>query len=459
MKKNVPRLLIWALLLNGAVPFCAKAYEEGKPKTMQDGTAILYSPSAPKWVPPQLGTLLPDWADLDAAWISQPIINPTGGSQQTSSYADQWGLNFTFSSGMGKKDAQKSEFDRWSLHGNFGLQLGNLAYAGDVSSIFAPQGIYFAQGFWLRGFYAERSSERLTIKFGPSMTINELVDSSAYAYYINSTINNTLNLQVPGFTFDPYASWGASIDLKITKAFTLKYGIFQLSSLRGQNTASANDYLGWNLSTSNTDGLAQALKLEYAYAPQREGLKVCLDKLKEGIYLRANDSCKQLGAVENNLPKPLVQLGAYTAGWQFPYLDGSGQTGSRINGIFIHGTTVPFKFPFGHGTSLWASAVLSSNEEINQVPFAIMGGSISQGVIPSRPFDQLVLGFSRSSLSGNSTYNGSSQVYSALAELDYVIKLNERFSIEPGIQFIFNPSGNNDYSTIVAPTLQLTFAF
>jgi carbohydrate-selective porin OprB len=103
--------------------------------------------------------------------------------------------------------------------------------------------------------------------------------------------------------------------------------------------------------------------------------------------------------------------------------------------------------------------VLGSNQEINQVPFAIMAGSISQGVIPSRPFDQLVLAFSRSSLSANSNYNGSSQVYSAVAELDYVIKLNQRFAVEPGIQLIFNPSGNSDYATIVAPTLQLTLSF
>ena len=117
------------------------------------------------------------------------------------------------------------------------------------------------------------------------------------------------------------------------------------------------------------------------------------------------------------------------------------------------------RLPIGHGTSLWASAVLGSNQEINQVPFAIMAGSISQGVIPSRPFDQLVLAFSRSSLSANSNYNGSSQIYSAMAELDYVIKLNQRFALEPGIQFIFNPSGNSDYANIIAPTLQLTLSF
>jgi porin len=460
MRKSVSRALIWALFFSGLMPFCVQAHaEEEQPEKMQDGTEIIYSSPVPKWVPPQLGTLLPDWFDLDASWTAQPIINLTGGSQQTSSYADQWGFDLTFSSGMGKKDSEKSEFDRWSLHGNFGLQLGNPTYADAVSSVFSLQSVNYTQGIWLRGLYIERGGENLNLKFGPSMTMNDLVYADTYSYYVNSTINNTLNLQVLGFSFDPYSSWGASIDLNLTKALKVKYGIFQLSSVRGQNTERANDYLGWNLSTSNTDGFVQALKFEYAYAPQPEGLKVCLDKLTAGNYLRANDSCKKLGAVENNLPKPVVQLGGYTAGWQFPYLDESGQLGPRINGIFIHGTSLPLQLPFGHGTSLWASAVLGSNQEINQVPFAIMAGSISQGVIPSRPFDQLVLAFSRSSLSANSNYNGSSQVYSAVAELDYVIKLNQRFTVEPGIQFIFNPSGNGDYGTVVAPTLQLTFSF
>jgi porin len=459
VKNELSNVLIWVLFLCGLMPFAAQAHGDVKPEKMEDGTDIIHSPPAPKWVPPQLDTLLPDWMHVDASWTAQPIFNFSGGSGQTSSYADQWGINLTLSSGMSKKDSEKSEFDRWSLHGNLSLQLGNPAYSETISSVFSLQSINYTQGLWLRGLYVEREGDLFDIKFGPSMVLNSFVDSDVYAYSINSTINNTLNIQVPGFGFDPYSSWGASVDFNITNALTVKYGIFQLTSVRGQNTDKANDYLGWNLSISNTDGLVQALKFEYAYASPGDGLKVCLDQSKVGNYLRANAGCQKPGDIENNLPKPALQLGGYTAGWQFPYLDGSDQDGGRINGVFIHGTSVPFKLPLGHGTSLWASAVLGSNPEINQVPLTIMAGSISQGVIPSRPFDQFVLAFSRSSISGNSNYNGSKQVYSGLVELDYVLKLNERFSIEPGIQFIFNPSGNGEYATIIAPTLQLTFVF
>jgi len=85
----------------------------------------------------------------------------------------------------------------------------------------------------LRGLYVERDSESLKLKFGPSMITNDFVYADAYSYYVSSTINNTLNLQVLGFSFDPYNSWGASIELSLTKALTVKYGIFQLSSVRG----------------------------------------------------------------------------------------------------------------------------------------------------------------------------------------------------------------------------------
>lgn len=144
---------------------------------------------------------------------------------------------------MGKKDNEKNEFDRWSLHGNFGLQLGSTTYADEISSVFAPQGINYTQGFWLRGLYVERGSENLNLKFGPGMTINDFVSADAYSYYVNSTINNVLNIQVPGFNFDPYNSWGASININLSQALAVKYGIFQLSSVRGQNTEYANDYL------------------------------------------------------------------------------------------------------------------------------------------------------------------------------------------------------------------------
>ena len=106
---------------------------------MEDGTEVIFSPPSPKLVPPQLGGLLPAWFNLDASWTVQPIINFSAGSQQTSSYADQWGFDLTFSSGMGNKDSEKSEFDRWSLHGNFGLQLGTPAYSDSISSVFSPQ--------------------------------------------------------------------------------------------------------------------------------------------------------------------------------------------------------------------------------------------------------------------------------------------------------------------------------
>lgn len=455
-------ILAGTLLSQAAWTIPARAHEDEKPEKMEDGTNIIYSPTTPKWFPHQLGSYLPDWIDLDAAWVSQPMGNVSGGSEKRASYADQWAFNITLSSGLEKKETEKKEIDRWSLHSNFGLQLGNPAFADQISAEFAPQGIYFDQGFWLRGLFIERDSEHLVVRAGPGMTMNNLIDSPTYAYYVTSIINNTLNLQVPGLPIDPYNSIGASVDLKIKDNISLKYGAFQLSSNKGQNTSSANTYKGFNFGVNSGDGVVQALKLEYAYMPSPTGLKVCLDREKEGLYTRANANCKNIGAVENNLPKPLVEIGGYTAGWQFPYLNGSDQTGGRTSGLFLDGI-VPIKLPFGHGTSLWASTVFSSNKEINQVPFEVMGGLITQGIIPYRPFDQLVLGLSRTSLSPYSTYpaytpDGSAQNYTATAELDYVIKLNDRFSIEPGIQFIFNPSGNNDYRTVIAPGIQFALA-
>ena len=121
MKNKISNILIEVLFLFEFIPFAAQAYGDEKPQKMEDGTDIIYSSAVPKWVPPQLDTLLPDWMHLDASWTAQPVFNLSGGSGQTSSYADQWGLNLTLSSGMSKKDSKKSEFDRWSLHGNLGL--------------------------------------------------------------------------------------------------------------------------------------------------------------------------------------------------------------------------------------------------------------------------------------------------------------------------------------------------
>lgn len=174
MIKSVSRVLIWVMFFNGVMPLSLKARAEEQPQKMQDGTEMIYPPLAPKSVPPQSGALLPDWLNLDASWTAQPITNIAGGSQQTSSYADQWGFDLTFLSGIAKKDSEKSEFDRWSLHGKFGLQLGNPDYSDAISSVLSPQSVYYTQGFWLRGLHVERGGKSLTIKFSPGMTMNNI---------------------------------------------------------------------------------------------------------------------------------------------------------------------------------------------------------------------------------------------------------------------------------------------
>lgn len=88
MIKSFSKLLIWAIIA-GLIPTSLQAQAEEQAQKMPDGTEIITSPPAPKWVPPQLDTVLPDWFNLDASWTAQPITNFAGGSQQTSSYADQ----------------------------------------------------------------------------------------------------------------------------------------------------------------------------------------------------------------------------------------------------------------------------------------------------------------------------------------------------------------------------------
>ena len=450
-------VVLMGLMLNCLQPN-AKAHEDEKPAKTDRGLEIIYSSSAPKWIPAPMGSKLPKWMDVDTTYVSQPMVNISGGSNQQGSYADQWTINTTISSGLNIDDNRKKELDRWSLHANYGLQLGTPAFGDQISAEFPPQSIYYPQGFWLRGLYTERDGGNTKIRVGPGMTINNLFDSQTYNYYINSTIDNTLNLQLPGLPIDPYNSIGASIDWQPTKKITAKYGIFQLSQNRGLNTSHANIYKGWYLGASNQDGTVQGLKLEYAYKQAPLGLEVCLDHARDGIFQRVGRNCKKVGAVENNLPKPILQVGGYSATWAFPYLDGSDGIGSTTNGVFVHGTA-PVTMPWGHGSSLWGSVVYNSNDLVNQTPITFMGGMISQGVLPKRPFDQMIIGFSRSSLSSYATYpnytiGGEAQVFTAMAELDYSIKLNSRLSIQPGIQFIFNPSGNDNYNTAVIPQVQ-----
>ena len=80
--------------------------------------------------------------------------------------------------------------------------------------------------------------------------------------------------------------------------------------------------------------------------------------------------------------------------------------------------------------------------------------------LPHRPFDQLVLGLARSGLSPDLRDSGGRSFSSESAvEVDYILRINSKLALQPGVQWILNPGGSGRLPDVVAPGLQISLTF
>ena len=87
------------------------------------------------------------------------------------------------------------------------------------------------------------------------------------------------------------------------------------------------------------------------------------------------------------------------------------------------------------------------------MPLFIEGGWITQGVIPHRPFDAVVLGATRSSFSPIPAALPPTPELEVI-ELGYILQLSQKLAPQPGVQLILNPDGTGDNETLLVPGMQ-----
>ena len=404
---------------------------------------------------------LPDWMEMSLSLGSQPMGNITGSQLRTFSAIDMQAIDLGLGSGLIKDNDDKSEFDRWSFRASIASYLGPPPYfSNEIGAAFPLQSLVdnpgISEGFWLQGLWLERKSQELTLKFGNNISIDPLLAAPAYNFYVNSTINSTLNLSLPGYPYAPSTSIGGIAQWHATDRLTINYGGFQLSNQRAGSQVGV--WKGWRFNLDQSDGFVQALRLDWSLSDIPPGpLLICMSADEPTVVIRHSEGCQRPMRLENQLPDPVLQLGAITGSWRFPQLNNSQRWENHANSIFTS-ATVDVPFALGHGSRLWGSATVGTEPAINQVPLFIEGGWITQGVIPNRPFDSLVLGLSRSSFSPYARSNsGQRQSYEGMIELGYILQIDSKLALQPGVQVIVNPDGTNDNETLVVPGMQVSF--
>ncbi len=366
---------------------------------------------------------LPPWMDLELQVVAEPMANPTGGLSSMGSWMQQSTASLKAGGGVNKHSYQWSEADHWQLNLELNHYAGNPLYGQEIGAIFPLQEVAHGDGFWMSEVSLQRKAGTgwLGLKAGVLSLNPDFIAAPVLDYYVHSALNNTLNITINDLPINPYAAAGGVVAIEAQEDLSLRYGLFNLSS-----SLPVASWLGSKQEMPSVgEGWAQLLQV--TYTPK---------------WLTAATQQSPSSAVR--LPEGLLQAGSYiTSG------DGYG----------LYGTASwSSPLPLGRDHRLWVGANVSIDDPTDLSPVFWGGGVISQGVLPGRPEDLLMLGFGRSSLQQNPSA-GQTSSYEGLVELGYQLQLNGWLTLKPSLQWIVHPGPRGDVPGIVATGLQIGLKF
>jgi porin len=161
-----------------------------------------------------------------------------------------------------------------------------------------------------------------------------------------------------------------------------------------------------------------------------------------GRLIRRSPGCESPVEVEQQLPGGTIQLAGYAG------------VGS-IQGMYGH-ANVPVSLPWGLDHRAWVATTYGGSANQNPNPTYIGGGLVSQGVLPGRPFDLMMIGVARAGFSPTISPERS---YEGAIELGYQFRINSSFSLQPTWLWILRPGGSGTVPGIGSFGLQITLGF
>jgi porin len=369
---------------------------------------------------------LPTWMDLELQVVAEPMLNPAGGLSTMGSWMQQSSASLSVGRGVNKDSANWSEADHWQLNLQVNHYAGNPLYGQEIGAIFPLQQVAHGDGFWMSELSLQRQAGTgwLGFKAGVLALNPDFIAAPVFNYYVHSALNDTLNITINDLPINPYAAAGGLVTIEAREDVSLRYGLFNLSS-----TLPVADWLGLKQEPPSAGkGWVQLLQLTYTPA-----------------WLTAG-SQKPTAAAKppNPLPEGLLQAGGYS---------------TRGDGYGIYGTvTWSLPLAIGRDHRLWVGSNLSVDDPTDLSPLFVGAGLISQGVLPGRPEDVLILGVGRSSLTPNAS-SGLTSTEEGLVELGYQLQVNPWLTLKPSLQWIVNPGPRGDVPGIFATGLEIGLQF
>lgn len=379
---------------------------------------------------------LPGWLDLQLQLQAQPLANPSGGTRRSASWMQQLSLDVEAGPGLAKPPEQWTEADHWRSHLQLMLFSGNPTWGEEIGAGFPLQSTAHPTGLWLTEASVERQMGRgeLGMKLGIFSLNPGFVTAPALDAYMNSALNDTLNLNVTGLPINPYAAPGVELRWRPDPGGRWgewRYGAFLLDPM--DNLASL---FGVQPDQPRLNGHTHLLQWSFEQLPGAAALQ---QPITRGDH-----------RIARQLPPPLLQLAS-------GYLDN--RTSGNLDAAASATLTLAAPVPLGLDNRIWLGVNAGFAWDTNPVPLFLAGGWLSQGVLPGRPLDVLALGVGSSRFSPTLSPGQSSET---VLELNYSWRLNGNLSLQPVLQLILNPDGDpggRDRAPILAGGLGLAWKF
>lgn len=389
--------------------------------TSSIGLLNLCSPAQAGPIQTLLG--LPEWVEFSVDYTTEPMGGLLGGENPSAAtWFQQTVVGLTIGSGLGKETSNWREIDHWQVNLELTNAAGDPDLATELGSFFNPQTVVNPVGTWITQASVSRnqgdgwwSAQAGLMSIGPQFLTAPALDN-----YTNATLNNTLNVAIPGVPINPFVAPGITVAAHSSSLGDLRYGYYNLDS----ETAIAAS-LGVDPGQPDVRGSVQVLEWSLNPLAHRKELLAPIEG-KDGT------------TVARQLPAPLLQLGGMLSNTAWPGSAGS-ELGEGLNRIVYGTITWPVTLPIGIDNRLWLAGNLGLDPAKNPVPSFAAGGWLSQGVLPNRPDDVLALGITRNSFSP--TLNPG-LTYEGVIELNYSINISEVVQVQPLMQWLINPSGS-----------------
>lgn len=352
--------------------------------------------------------------------------NPVGGLTQDVAYAHEMLFGATFD--MQKLAAWQGASFKVSGSANSGRNLsesiGNIFNTAE--SYVTPTGMFYEMYLAQKLF-----DDVLEIRAGRIVAADQFCVLPAFGLQVSGGIdgNPTSLFLNSNFTSSPNATWGATVKINPTPIVYIASGIYQATNRLGKVA-----YHGLDFSIRPDDGVL--IFAETGWSPTFGATPAGSTHDKDG---------KKTVVPAAGLPGT-YKFGGYFS--TFPYAGFVGGARQNTYGFYLLGQQTVWQSAknANHNLALWGGVTYSPQYQVAMMPVMGFGGTVWQGLIPSRDQDQLLCtwmtgGFSSSYADSVGSTGLPRPTAETVLEISYIINLTPNVFIQPDIQYIIQPNG------------------